>query len=47
MVTGSNKRERARYRNVVQSGKCNTVTVSGRIYSVGLDVEDHGPDTER
>ena len=46
IVTGSNKRERARYQNMRQGGKCHTGTVPGRIHSVGLDVDDHSPDTK-
>ena len=46
MVTGSDKIERGRYQNAGQSGKCHTGSVLVRIYSIGLDVDDHGPDTE-
>ena len=39
MVTGSDKGERARYQNVVQSGKFHTGSVLGGINSGGFDVE--------
>ena len=43
---GSDKREIARYRNVVQIGNCRTGSVLGRIHSGGLDVENHGTGIE-
>ena len=43
---GSDKRERSGYQNVGQSGKCRIGSVSGGIYSRGLDFDNHGPDTE-
>ena len=39
MVTGSNKRERAGYRNMGQIGKCHRGSFLGRINTGGLDVE--------
>ena len=46
MVTVSNKKERSGYQKMGQSGKCHTGSVLGRKHSGGLDVDDHGPDTE-
>ena len=43
---GSNKRERSGYLNVGQKDKCHTGSISVMINSGGLDVDDHGPDTE-